>query len=572
LGVERVGVEDDFFALGGHSLLGMRMMAGVCETLQVDLPLRRLFESPTVAGLAVHVENEIRAGQGLPSHPIRRVPPGKPSPLSMEQESCLLREWTDSLNLKQTKLSHTYTACRLTGPLDLAALNRAVNEIIRRHDVLRSVFPPPKGLLTQKSLYPVYRKFLSMKKLHRAVYRAGNLIYAKSERMKFLGRPKQVILPNLTLTVPVVDLRGLAQPEREPEGLRLMNQGVQTPFDYGNGPMLRVTLFRLDEEEHLLSIVMHHIISDAWSLQVFMRELGQYYQAIVNGTFVTPPELPIQYGDFARWERGWLQGEVLQKMVSYWRPRIAKVGLFPELKLPFARSAPADAAYRRKGTVQSITLAPDLHDSLNRLSRQRGVTMYMLILAALNALLHRYTGREHIGVFAPIANRCRPETHDLIGWFAHEHVLTTDLSDDPRFSTLLEQVKEVVLGAYAHQEIPFSLLFGALIQHHKSSEMPSSISEVPYVFFDLRTQRWKATQSSGLRMSPVENLNNAAGAGVEIVAVERADGLKLNVKYSTDRFDEADIRRMLSEFKTLLEGIVADPEARLTKLPLAAKA
>ncbi|MFL6332859.1 MAG: amino acid adenylation domain-containing protein [Pyrinomonadaceae bacterium] len=571
LKLERVGLNDNFFELGGHSLLGMRMMTGVRETLHVDLPLQRLFESPTIAGLAAHVENEIRAGQGLPTHPIKRLPRGKPAPLSFEQEAWLLREWIEGLNETETRLFHTHAAYRLIGPLDPTALTQAVNEIVRRHDVLRSVFPPTKGLRSQQRLFPLFRKVLTMKGLHRAIHRLGNMIFANSERMKFLGRPNQVILPSLTLTVPLVDLKDVARAEREAEGLRLMNQRLQKPFNYGTGPMWGVTLFKLDDQEHLMSIVMHHLISDAWSHQVFMRELIQHYQTIVEGTFSPSPALPIQYGDFAQWEREWLRGEVLQKMISYWRPRYANIGLFPELKLPFSRSGPLGSGYHRKGDLQSLALALDLHGSLVGLSRRRGVTMYMLLLAALYTLLHRYTKLEHIGLFSPIANRCRSETQDLIGWFVHVHVLTTDLSGDPRFSALLDQTKEVVLGAYAHQEIPFPLLFGALLRHYKDYEMPQNMFDLPYVFFDMRAQAQQAPPAAGLKIHSLEKANYAADAGVEIVATESAEGLNLGIKYSTDRFDPADIRRLLLDFETLLAGIAADPEARLTELPLAAK-
>lgn len=510
-------------------------------------------------------------GYALQDDNLKRMPPGQRPPLSFEQERWLLREWLDGINSIHTRPFLTGAAFLLDGRLDLGALHRALNEVVRRHDVLRSTFPPAKGLMNQKSLYPLYRKVFRIKAIHKLMYKLGNMITASSHRSGMLKGPAQAIKPEMTLTIPVADLSGVPEDEKEAACLRLIAQELRRPFDYSHGPMLRLSLIELEDERHVLNIVMHHLISDGWSLQIFVHELTTLYQFFSDerssqrdGSPLA--ELPIQYGDFAFWQRERLQGPALHEMVAYWKQQFAHIELFPHLELPFARSAPVSADYHRRGDGQSLTLPPELVDSLKSLCRRQGVTMFMLMLAALKTLLHHYTGREHLGVFSPFANRTLPETQNLIGWFAHVHVLSGDCSGDPRFSDFLNREREVVLGAYAHQEIPYTLLFALLLPHFKSYEVPRQVFDIPYVHFDLSTATKTTTRAAGLTLTPFQTPTISADAGLEVLAVEQPHAFRINIKYSTDRFEPADIKRMLARFRQLLESIVARPTSRLSEL------
>jgi hypothetical protein len=311
---------------------------------------------------------------------------------------------------------------------------------------------------------------------------------------------------------------------------------------------------------------MHHLVSDGLSIQIFYRELMALYHAFASGLPSPLPELPIQYADFASWQRQWLQGEVLERMLSYWRKQLSGVGLFPGLELPFARPLPAVPTYL--GATQTVTLSDELFQRLKHLSHRSGVTLYMLFLAAVSALLSRYTGQERIALLSAIANRSRTETQGLIGWFSNNQILSTDLSDNPRFSELIEQAREVTLGAYAHQEIPLPLLISSLLPYFEDYKMPQKFYEVPYVYFNMMTQTRQMAQTPGLTISSLDIASGTAENGITIGVTELARALKLGITYATDRFDPADISRMLERFQILLANICHNPEARLMDLSL----
>jgi amino acid adenylation domain-containing protein len=536
LRVERVGVTDNFFELGGHSLLATRIMACMREALQVNVPLRLIFESPTVAKLAEYVEAEIRAGHGLPVPPIKRVERGGDLPLAFDQEAWLLRDWWENPNSEQIRPFHGNTAYRLTGRLNITALEQALNEVVRRHEILRTSFIAKMSSKTDK-------------------------------RPKYLGRPVQQVASSLTVILPVTDLSHLGEGERETESLRIVTDEFYKPFSYSSSSLLRVFLVRLSEREHVLGIVIHHLICDGWSLGVLLKEFFTLYESYSAGQHSPLPELPIQFADFAHSQREWLRGDVLQTMASYWKERLTNIQLFPEINLPFARPEPASPDYQRMVESQSVTLPATSYQALEDLSRQHRVTLFMLLLAALNTLLYRYTGKEHVGVFSPIANRSWPETHALIGWFATGHVLTSDFSANPRFSELLGQVREVVLDAYAHQDIPASLLMRLLLPHFENTKLVQRNFEVPFVFFDLRIQKQSSLCLPGVDVMPLQIPSSSADAGLSVIILEQAEEMKISIKYSADRFETAGVTQMLADFQNLLADIVANPEERVSVLP-----
>jgi amino acid adenylation domain-containing protein len=570
LKLDRVDLRDDFFEAGGHSLLAMKVLFRVRELMQVELSLRSIFEAPTLGQFAARVEAAMRGEADPSATPIRRVPLDEEPLMSFAQEGWLLREWWEHVHLIRRKPFHLVATFRLHGPLDLRILERALNEVVRRHDALRTTFPAAKGIHSQKKLYPFFRKVLSLKLVqNRLYYRPNSQATVRLKPPKFFGGPRLFIRPHMKLELPLVDLQHLSETERGAEIERLLCEEMYTPFEYENGPMLRVVVIRSAAAEHIVNVVLHHLIADGLSKQIFITEMLTLYRSMQEGRPSPLPELPIQYTDFARWQREWFQGENLRAMLAYWKEQFAGVGLFPELTLPFTRSEPPDPDFHKTVEVQNLIITPSLSASLKEFGHQHGVTYYMLFMAALKTLLHRYTGRPKISIFAPFANRSRAETQRMIGWLANIHVLSTDCSGNPLFSELLKRVREVVLGAYAHQEIPYLLLVKSLLPERRDYEMPQRIFEVPYIFYDFVIQPESTQQIADLVVGAFPGPPGSADAGLEVKVVERGEELSVSIRYSPDRVAAVNISRMLTEFEKLLQGIIAAPAARLQDLPVA---
>ncbi|MCA1603334.1 MAG: condensation domain-containing protein, partial [Acidobacteria bacterium] len=380
------------------------------------------------------------------------------------------------------------------------------------------------------------------------------------------GSPVQVIAPTLSVELPVIDLSGLPEAEREAEARRLTTAEAQRPFDLARGPVFRVSLLRLNDEQHVLLITMHHIVSDGWSIGVFMRELTALYEAFSQGQPSLLGELPIQYADYAIWQREWLAGEQLERQLSYWRKQLGSS--LPELELPTDRPRPAVQSYR--GATQRATLSKELTKQLRALSQREGVTLFMTLLAAFQTLLMRYSGQEDIVIGSPIANRNRIETEGLIGFFVNTLVLRTELSGNPTFRELVGRVKEVTLGAYAHQDLPFEKVVEELHPERTLSQNP-----LFQVVFQLMNAPRSSLKLSGLTLgSQGGTESGTAKFDLSLFVYERAEGegLPCLLEYSTDLFNASTIERMLGHFQVLLEGIVANPNQRLCELPLLSEA
>ena len=517
LGMEQIGVYDNFFALGGHSLKATQVVSRVYEALKVELPLRSLFESPTIAELAVRIEAAIRADDGLPTPQVIPVSRGTQIPSSFAQQRLWfldrLEPGSCSYNVSQ--------AIRMEGGLDRHALEQALNEIVRRHESLRTTFAATDGA------------------------------------------PVQVIAECGVVTMPVVGLGGSPKAEREAEALRLAVEEMRRPFDLVGGPLLRARLLRLDEQEHMLLLVMHHIVSDGWSLGLFVRELTILYDAFSRGEPSPLPELSIQYADYAAWQRQWLQGEVLEKQLAYWRNQLA--GVPGALNLPTDRLRPTMHGFR--GAKRSLTLPKSLTEKLKALSDQEGVTLFMTLLAAFQTMLMRYTEEEDIVVGSPIANRNRAEIEGLIGFFANTLVLRTDLSGSPSFRELLTRAREVALGAYAHQDVPFEKLVEELQPERSLSRTP-----LFQVMFAMQNTPRQVVDLSGLKLLTIGIDNKTAKFDLTLFVSERTDGLACWMEYNTDLYEEATIRRMLGHFEVLLGAIVADSQTPIARLMLLTEA
>ncbi|MGA2224692.1 MAG: amino acid adenylation domain-containing protein, partial [Syntrophobacteraceae bacterium] len=420
--------------------------------------------------------------------------------------------------------SHAYNlsgGVKLKGRLRVDILNRSLSEIIFRHETLRTTFHEKDG------------------------------------------KPIQVISPPSGLDLPVIDLHLQSGADRQAEIDQIVRKQAQDPFDLSKGPLLRSVLLRLDQEEHILLLTMHHIITDGWSLGVLVQEMATFYEAFSQGTIPPLPPLPIQYADFAEWQREWFQGEVLESQVSYWKEQLG--GDLPILALPTDRPRPAMPTYQ--GKIKSLVLSKTLHEALVALSQREGVTLFMTLLAAFQALLHRYTGQDDIIVGSPIANRNRLETEGLIGFFANTLVLRTDLSGNPTFRKLLVRVREMALGAYAHQDLPFERLVEELHVARDLSYNP--LFQVMLVF---QNASLEPLQLSGLTLTPLATETGSAKFDLTLELIEGPRGLAGSIEYNTDLFDSDTIERMAGHFQILLQGIIANPDSRLSELQLLTEA
>ena len=434
-------------------------------------------------------------------------------PTSFAQE----RLWFLNKLEPQSPAYNIPVALRLEGSLDVKVLERSLNEILRRHDVLRT-------------------RFSTMD-----------------------GQPVQIITPPQTMTLPVIDLSKHPKEQRETEALNLAGQERRKPFDLDRGPLLRVSLLYLDEREHVLLLTLHRIVSDGWSMKVLYRELTTLYQAFSSGRPSPLPELPIQYADFAYWQRGWLQGEFLRTHVDYWKSKLRSSP--PILEIPTDHPRPSLQSFR--GARQSLLLPQTLYKDLIALSQRSGVTLFMTLLAAFKTLLHWYTGQEDIVVGSSSAGRTRTETEELIGYFINTLVLRTGLSGNITFRELLGRVREVVRDAYAHQDLPFEKIVEELGPERSLSHTP-----LFQVMFSLQDVPIEMLELPGLTLSHLEIEGEIAKFDLTLNMFEGDDGLGGVLVYNTDLFEDDTIIRMLSHFKILLEGIVANPDEHLSKIPL----
>ncbi|MBD2741475.1 non-ribosomal peptide synthetase [Coleofasciculus sp. FACHB-1120] len=515
LGLQQVGVCDRFFDLGGHSLLATQVMSRLREAFQVELPLRYLFESPTVAGLAERIETACRAQQGLQTPPLVPVVRDREFPLSFAQQ----RLWfLDQLNPGDSAYNIP-AAVRLVGALNIVALEQSFQEIIQRHEALRTIFATVEG------------------------------------------QPVQVIIPSATFKLPVIDLRQLPPSEREAEVLRLATEEAQRPFDLTQLPLLRVTLLQLDEAENAVLLTLHHIIADGWSMGVLIREVAALYEAFCARKPSPLPELPIQYADYAVWQRQWLQGEVLEAKLDYWKQQLGHNP--PQMKLPTKQ--PAASTFQ--AGIQSFELSPKLSGALNVLSRQEGVTLFMTLLAAFQTLLHRYTSQDDIIVGTDVANRTQVETELLIGFFVNILVLRTDMRGNPTFRELLKRVRDITLKAYVHQDLPFEKLVEELRPERNLSRTP-----LFQVLFVMQNTPVPTLEVSGLTLTPIEVEGGTAKFDLVLFVSETKDGIVGSWKYNADLFDADAIARLSAHFETLLNSIVAQPDTRLNPLEILTEA
>ncbi|MEN9519381.1 MAG: NcpA, partial [Cyanobacteriota bacterium] len=513
LSIERVGIYDNFFELGGHSLLATILVSRIRKVFQVELPLQSLFEAATVAELSQQIKKQQREGMESTIPPLQVVERDEKIPLSFAQQ----RLWFLDQLEPESGVYNISAAIRIEGQLNQEVLAQSFSEIIRRHEVLRTNF---------------------VKQDEEAV---------------------QIIHPPSDWQMNITDLQALPISEREAEIKRLAIAEAAKPFNLATDQLVRGTLLLVSEREHVLLLTMHHIVSDGWSMGVLIKEMTTLYSAFAQGKPSPLSKLAIQYADFAVWQRKWLTGEELQNQLSYWQKQLA--GAAPRLELPTDYPRPAVQTFQ--GANQSFSIPLELTKGLTTLSQLEGTTLFMTLLAAFQTLLYRYTGQTDISVGSPIANRNHEEIEGLIGFFVNTLVLRTQLENHPSFRELLQQVREVSLGAYAHQDLPFEMLVEQLQPERNLSHTP-----LFQVLFVLQNAPTSELEFEELTLSELPIDNNTAKFDLTLSLHETEDGLRGNWEYNTYLFDEQTISRMAGHFHTLLSAIVANPEQKVSELPL----
>jgi len=510
LGKNKISIFDNFFELGGTSLQALQLITLVRERLQIELPLHRLFEVRTIVGLAEIIQNEELVLQSPPIEPVWR---DGELPLSFSQERLWFLDQLTGGNV----FYNIPVAVRLSGPVNMNILEKSLNEIIRRHEVLRTSFVSKDG------------------------------------------SPVQVIASSLLLKILLTDISHLTDKEQEDETRRLTSEEARKPFDLEQGALIRFKLFKLKENEHLALLTMHHIISDGWSLVIFVREFCQLYAAFLQGKTSPFPEKLIQFADFALWQRQWMQGKVLEHKISFWKERLKNI---PILDLPSDRPRPAMQSY--KGASLRFEISPSLARSLKKISGVEGVTLYMTMVAVFQILLHRYTQQDDIVIGSPVSGRDRIETEGLIGCFINMLVLRVDLSGNPSFRELLGRVREVALEAYTHQDLPFEKLVEILQPERDLSREP-----LFQVMFALQNMILPSLDiPGGPSLTILETEKEMTRYDLTFFITEVDAKLMGLVEFNTDLFDKSTIIRMIGHFKVLLKAIVINPEQKIAKLPL----
>ncbi|HEY2389798.1 MAG TPA: amino acid adenylation domain-containing protein, partial [Candidatus Angelobacter sp.] len=513
LHLPHVGVEESFFELGGHSLLATQIISRIRESLHVDLPLRALFEDPTVAALAGRVEREIKAGASAEIMPIVTVPRNGALPLSHAQQRLWILEQLDPENAAY----NIPVVLKMSGQLNIPALEQGLSEVLRRHEVLRTSFPSNDG------------------------------------------QPHLVIKPAAAWQVPVMDLSGMETAEQDMEARRIATYAASQTFDLGRGPLVRCILLRLGDHEHVVVCVMHHIVYDGWSREIFVREISVSYEAFAGGQPSLLPEVPIQYVDFAVWQRQWLQGSVLESELVYWKRKLAQAP--PLLQLPASRTRPAVQSYR--GGRELLQLSQKASEELNALSRRSGVTLFMTLLAAFKLLLHRWTAQDDIVVGTSVAGRTRPDIERLIGFFVNMLVLRTDCSGDPTFLELLARTRDVTLEAFAHQEMPFEMLVDQL-QPRRNLGYPPLFQ----VMFSLQNAPASELALPSLTLSFLPMEETTAKYDLLLDMWEGPQGLSGALDYNADIFDSSAVKLMVRQYQGLLEQLLLAPQQHLSLIPL----
>ncbi len=512
LGRNRVGVNENFFELGGNSLLATQAVSRLRAAFRMALPLRKLFELPSASGLGGFIRRERTADGGLLAPPITRAAMQGPAPLSYSQ----WRLWFLDQLVPNNPVYNVSVALRLNGPLNAGALERSINEVVRRHEILRTTFA------------------------------------------KVNGDPVQVVAPELRVPLDLTDLATYPEAKRLERALEIAAEEARRPFNLSRGPLLRTGLVRLGEDDNLLLLTIHHIISDDWSVGIFDKEISALYRAYSESKPSPLPDLPVQYSDFARWQREWLTGEVLNAEVAHWKRCLGDNP--PALELP--TDHPRPAVQRFRGRTIAFDLPASLSEEIKRLGLEQGGTLFMTLLSAFAALLHRLSGQEKIIIGLPVANRNHIETERLIGFFTNILAPLVDMSGRPSYKELMARVRQAALDAYDHQDMPFEKLVEAF-----PSKRDLGRPALRQVAFAFENGRPETLDLPGVRVTRERAYDETARLDLTLFMREEGDRITGSFEYNSDLFEEPAIRRLIEYLGRLLEEMAHGPERQILTLP-----
>ncbi|SFJ64648.1 non-ribosomal peptide synthetase [Thermoflavimicrobium dichotomicum] len=511
LKLEKVGLNDDFFALGGHSLLAGQIVSRINQMFGLDLSVSILFEKTTVRELVEWIDRS----QTEHHHRLLRLERTDSSKKMIPMSYAQQRLWFLHRLNPQLAAYHIPFLLRLKGTLHCDALKWSMEQLVQRHEALRTRFT------------------------------------------EIDGQAVQILTDEIKISWTVKDLRQTTDPEKE--AMSFVHREAAEPFDLQRGPLLRVHLLRVADGEWLLLLHMHHIISDGWSMEILVRELFQFYAAYIEGrTTLDLSEIPVRYADYSEWQKVWLQKDAMKQQLVYWKQKLKNV---PVLELPTDRPRLSEQTF--KGTTYQQIIPDELVTALRKLSRQEGTTLFMTLLAAFKVLLSRYTGQSDIAVGSPVAGRNHPEVENVVGFFVNSLVFRTDLSGNPSFREFLHRVRNVAVEAYANQDIPFEQ-----VVHELQPERSLSYSPLFQVMFGLQDLPEVLETVPGLQVETIGMEHKTSKFDLTLMMYQKRDQLLAAFEYNTDLFDESTIRRMADNFVTLLWGIVSTPTQVISKLPL----
>ena len=513
LGLDDIGVYDNFFDLGGHSLRAVQVLSRIRQSCQIEVSLQNFFAMPSLAALAEYIENRPQSFSRTEISPLQRISRGDPLPLSFAQQRLWVLDQLEPASVRY----NVALALLFTGPLDVEILRQCLNEIVRRHESLRTVITVVDG------------------------------------------RPCQTLVPFINLELPVIDLsQSISQAMLDSAIQQFITGEAHQPFDLGRGPLIRSNLLSLKTDRHVLLLTLNHIAFDGWSGGIVRREIASLYADFLHGKAASLPDLRIQYSDYAAWQRRSLQGAVLEDLLAYWKKQLANLS---RLQLPTDR--PRSKTPSCRGAREFFSLTATTSDLLKALARQENATLFMVLLAAFQSLLHRYTGQTDIVTGTPVAGRSHAEIENLIGFFLNMLVLRADLSGNPTFRQLLSRTRQTCIDAYVHEGLPFEMLVEELKPERIINQNP--LFQVTFVLQNFPKVPF---ESSGITAVEMDIDPGIARFDLHCFMTEEKNRLEGYFEYNTELFDGATIERMVGHFQTLLDGIAADPDRAISELPV----